>query len=161
MIEINRIFDEVEQQFIDGVIECEREPLEMMYLLKTVAWYGQYVGIPKLVARMFVESYVPVWDAMQASFRSRDANAALTRLVFALKAYHRDSGHYPDVLDALLEGYLDELPLDPFSGTALRYVVEPPEGFLLYSVGPNGIDDEGRGHSDFPRGDDIRRRFRE
>jgi hypothetical protein len=38
--------------------------------------------------------------------------------------------------------------------------LEPP-GFLLYSVGPNGIDEEGRDRNDDPKGDDIRRRVPE
>jgi hypothetical protein len=31
--------------------------------------------------------------------------------------------------------------------------------YLLYSVGPDGIDDEGRGKDDDPRGDDLRIRM--
>jgi hypothetical protein len=62
---------------------------------------------------------------------------------------------YPGGLNDLQERYLAEIPLDPFSGESFRYIVEPPD-YLLYSVGPNGIDEEGRGSSDVPKGDDIR-----
>ena len=65
--------------------------------------------------------------------------------------------YHPDALDDLRGRFLDEIPLDPFSGEAFRYVVES-EGFLLYSVGPNGIDEEGRNQQDIPKGDDVRRR---
>ena len=47
-----------------------------------------------------------------------------------------------------------KIPGDLFSGTALIY--RPTEnGYLLYSVGVNGKDEEGRSHSDEPPGDDI------
>ena len=86
------------------------------------------------------------------------AHVSLTHLVFALEAYRRDNGDYPDGLDALRERYIAEIPIDPFSGKAFRYVKEG-ENYLLYSVGSNGVDDEGRNHNDEPKGDDIRRRY--
>jgi hypothetical protein len=43
---------------------------------------------------------------------------------------------------------------DIFSGNPLIY--RPSEtGYLLYSVGPNGKDDGGRGPDDDPSGDDL------
>jgi hypothetical protein len=47
------------------------------------------------------------------------------------------------------------MPLDVFTGKSLVY--RPSEkGYLLYSLGPNGIDDQGRGLGDEPfGGDDI------
>jgi len=68
-----------------------------------------------------------------------------------------NDGKYPEALDDLLGRFISGIPLDPFSGEPFRYVLEE-RGYLLYSVGPNGIDEEGRGYSDTPRGDDIRRR---
>ena len=50
--------------------------------------------------------------------------------------------------------YLDKIPLDMFSGKPLLY--RPTEkGYLLYSVGVNGRDEEGHGYDDDPRGDDL------
>lgn len=75
-------------------------------------------------------------------------------LAFVLAAYQADVGRYPMKLDALAPKYLATLPQDRFTGKALIY--RPNEaGYLLYSVGVNGRDDDGQGYDDNPRGDDL------
>jgi hypothetical protein len=73
---------------------------------------------------------------------------------FALAAYHRDNGKYPDRLDALAPKYLKEIPRDLFTGNALIYR-PAANNYLLYSVGMNGKDDDGRGPDVEPPGDDL------
>jgi hypothetical protein len=80
------------------------------------------------------------------------------RVAFALAAYHSDHKRYPPNLDSLAPKYLDRIPDDLFSGKALIYRLED-DGYLLYSVGPNGVDDGGASFEDQPRGDDIRIRI--
>jgi hypothetical protein len=77
-----------------------------------------------------------------------------TRIAFALAAYHCDHGRYPAKLDELSPKYIEQIPDDLFSGKPLTYRAEG-KGYLLYSVGQNGIDDGGRTFEDVPRGDDI------
>jgi hypothetical protein len=75
-------------------------------------------------------------------------------VAFALAAYQRDYGGYPKTLDALAPKYLDKVHDDLFTGKPLIY--RPAEnGFVLYSLGPNGKDDGGRSRGDDPPGDDI------
>lgn len=75
------------------------------------------------------------------------------RLAFALAAYQRDHGRYPLKLDALAPDYLTAIPLDLFTGKPLVY--RPAEnGYVLYSFGVNGRDDEARYYDDDPPGDD-------
>ena len=71
----------------------------------------------------------------------------LTKLAFALAAYHADHGSYPAKLDELAPKYVPEIPKDIFADTDLRYKREG-DGYLLYSVGVNGKDDGGRGEED-------------
>jgi hypothetical protein len=85
--------------------------------------------------------------------RSEQAQRNL-QLVFALVAYRRDHGSYPGKLDELSPNYLAKIPDDLFSGKPLVYRLEG-KGILLYSVGPNGVDEGGRGPDDDPRGDDL------
>ncbi len=62
-------------------------------------------------------------------------------VVMKLKAYRQKYGEYPAALDGL--GH-DEVLIDPI--TEDYFVYRPTEeGFMLYSVGENGIDDGGRG----------------
>jgi hypothetical protein len=75
-------------------------------------------------------------------------------VAFALAAYKQDHGRYPTKLDALAPTYLPQVPRDLFSGKPLIY--HPAEkGYLLYSVGVNGEDEQGRSDEDDPPGDDL------
>jgi hypothetical protein len=80
-------------------------------------------------------------------------------VAFALTAYHRDQGRYPAKLDDLAPRYLATIPNDIFAGKPLVYRLEG-NGYLLYSVGINGRDEEGRTQGDEPvGGDDVRVRM--
>ncbi len=74
---------------------------------------------------------------------------ALTRRILAATAlavhrYELDHGHRPDSLDQLVPNYLPVIPADPFhpQNAAIRYLPNTPHP-RLYSVGPNGVDDNG------------------
>jgi hypothetical protein len=84
----------------------------------------------------------PVLDAVtrsQASFDFRRTAAALA----AWKA-DRVAGEepYPETLEALVPKYLAAVPLDPFSDKPFIYE-RRGEGYLLASVGSNGVYDGG------------------
>src|SRR5262249_58284858 len=71
-----------------------------------------------------------------------------------LAGYGAEQGRYPKELEALAPAHLARVPQDLFSGKPLIY--RPGEtGYLLYSVGPNGKDEGGRGPEDEPSGDDL------
>ncbi len=82
------------------------------------------------------------------------ATHRLTLVAAALAVYHADHQSYPASLDALHDpAYLPTIPLDPFSGKPLLYRTTPAGGYIFYSVGDNGIDDNAKDRS--PGGDDI------
>jgi hypothetical protein len=85
--------------------------------------------------------------------RSEQAQRNL-QVAFALEAYRKEHGAYPKELAELAPKYLPQVPDDLFSGKPLIYR-RAQDGYLLYSVGPNGKDDEGRGRDDMPPGDDL------
>ena len=76
------------------------------------------------------------------------------RIAFALAAYHSDNNRYPAKLNDLAPKYLAAVPDDLFSGKPLIYRVTD-KGYLFYSVGINGKDEEGRSLDDDPAGDDL------
>ena len=64
--------------------------------------------------------------------------------VLALQRYEKDNGAYPENLRALVEsGYLEKLPMDPYSDGPLVYK-KTDESFILYSFGKNLCDDGGQ-----------------
>ncbi len=61
----------------------------------------------------------------------------------AVRRFRLVTGRWPQSLDELVGEYLHDAPIDPFSGRPLVYR-RTPDGFLLYSVGANGVDDGGQ-----------------
>ena len=88
---------------------------------------------------------------LPAESRQTMANAWHTwrdarRFALAIEVYRAEHGNRPDTLDALTPGVLPDTPRDPHA-TDGRYVyrqdASSPLGYVLYSVGPDGIDDGG------------------
>jgi hypothetical protein len=73
----------------------------------------------------------------------REAVLRMTRLVLALSAYHGEKHAYPSTLADLTPGYLPQIPKDPFSEKDF-FFKSKPDRFVLYSVGENEKDDDGR-----------------
>jgi len=76
-------------------------------------------------------------------------------VALAVARYEADKGVYPDRTDALVPDYLENLPIDPCGGGPMRYR-QLDGGYVVYSVGRNGVDDGGEELEHFPdweRGD--------
>ncbi len=90
---------------------------------------------------------VAVWQLRPRPDPLREAYAALEQTAFALEAYRAREGSYPAVIEALLKQDLVGLPRDPFDpdGGPLRYAAPPsnPDGRVLYSLGPDRLDQRG------------------
>lgn len=70
------------------------------------------------------------------------AHIRLMALQVALRCYAAENNAAPAKLDELVPKYLSHLPADPFSGEAFIY--KPHQtNWLIYSVGPDGVDDGG------------------
>ena len=81
----------------------------------------------------------------------------LLRLASLINVYRAEHGGYPKTLKDLTPKYLATLPVDVYHGKAFRYRTEG-DGYVLYSVGPDGVDDSGNGGTPYGPGggnDDI------
>ncbi|WOO43641.1 hypothetical protein [Rubellicoccus peritrichatus] len=76
-----------------------------------------------------------------------DSKQLLTLTGLALSAYNKDHDKYPNSLGELVPDYLDEIPVDPLTGGGFVYRPEG-EGYLLYGLGPNRVDDGGTTNED-------------
>lgn len=66
------------------------------------------------------------------------------RLAIAIERFRLQHGRLPDALSALLPAHLDVLPSDIINGESLRYRKLTDEDFLLWSVGWNEVDEDGK-----------------
>jgi type II secretory pathway pseudopilin PulG len=112
----------------------------------------------EIVGGILIGLVVPALQKVQSAADRTEQTQRNLHIAFALAAYRADMGRYPARLDELAPKYLPKVPGDLFSGGPLIY--RPTEaGYLLYSVGANGLDEDGRWTDDDPRGDDIRVRM--
>lgn len=83
-------------------------------------------------------------QALIADVRTR-LKQRLTIVGYALAEYKAVHGAHPVKLEAIVPDLLDKIPADPFGEGPVRYVLNAERGmFLLYGVGQNGQDDQGR-----------------
>jgi hypothetical protein len=108
----------------------------------------------EMFGKIFIVMTSPSFDRVQDAADRCEQAQRNVRIAFALAAYRKDHGRYPTELEELAPRYLAKVPDDLFSDRPLHYHPEQ-SGYLLYSVGPNEIDEQGRGFDDEPRGDDL------
>ncbi len=70
------------------------------------------------------------------------------RVACALEQFRARQGSYPETLDALVPAPLAALPHDLFDGQPPRYRRLTADKYLLYSIGWNATDDQGRTRRD-------------
>jgi hypothetical protein len=112
----------------------------------------------KALGDVLVCLMTPATTRVQQAADRQEQTQRNLHIAFALGAYQREHGSYPKALEALAPKYLASVPLDLFTAKSLTYVPEA-KGFLLYSFGVNGKDDQGRTAEDNPPGDDLRVRL--
>jgi hypothetical protein len=120
-------------------LEGQREPFQAVIQHET-AWQQHAYGWPGRIAFDTGE------NVKEAIKNSRNALSAHTRLLIcdlAVRLYRVEHGKLPKRLEQLTPNYLQELPVDPFSGQPFTY---RPDGeiFVLYSFGADGNDDGGK-----------------
>jgi hypothetical protein len=93
----------------------------------------------KVTARTLIPALVRALGVQDTVVASCD----IAEMVLYLKLYKKSTGSYPEELAAIVPEYIQELPLDPFTGGAYVYRKES-EGFVLYSVSVNLVDDGGK-----------------
>lgn len=74
---------------------------------------------------------------------SGETQNGLLLVTLALHAFRLEHGHYPKALEELMPSSLPKLPNDPFAAQgAFRYKLRG-KGYVLYSIGPDGVDNQG------------------
>jgi hypothetical protein len=110
------------------------------------------------MGNILVSLLLPAFEKVQDSSDRAEQIQNNTQVAFALAAYRADHKRYPANLNELASKYITKVPGDLFSGKALIYRTID-DGYLLYSVGVNELDEDGHWTDDDPRGDDPRVRM--
>jgi hypothetical protein len=91
------------------------------------------------LARSAANGMLPLLDAQAKN----EASSSIMAIGLRLEQCQAETGRVPNTLDAVAHYFDGHVPVDPFSGEALRYV-PGQDGFRLYSVGSNLKDDGGK-----------------
>jgi hypothetical protein len=82
-------------------------------------------------------------SAFQATFRTQARNR-IAAAALAVERHRAKYGQTPASLEQTAPEFLTAVPSDPFDGKPLRYFRVGDDGYTLYSIGSNGIDDGGQ-----------------
>ncbi len=96
-------------------------------------WYYKMAGalVPNVVTVLFKRATL-------------DAVFDTARIGIACKIYRKLYGDFPEDLAKLSPEILEKVPVDPFTGHPFIYKKQD-SGFIVYSIGSNLKDDQGRG----------------
>jgi len=125
-------------------IVASRAPLQLLWARDSV--YGQELGGWRSRLNVACQH---LWGQSQddggyrSAFDRRDALLSLLTTDLAIRCHWRTHGRLPERLDELVPHHLPSLPHDPFCDQPLHYRIAD-EDFVLYSVGPDGIDNGGQ-----------------
>jgi hypothetical protein len=105
------------------------------------AWERRLRWRPDLVMARIPEP--PTWNVWVTSCAQRQAFIDEAVIVCALERYRISQGRYPDRLESLATDFLPSMPVELVSGGPVHYRRQG-ESFLLYQVGWDGKDENGR-----------------
>lgn len=126
--------------------EVIRRYSEAMDRQRTLAWQPYTAPRPPFAQSQntFEALLDPDWGRLRFTFARNDTYSATWLVSLALQAYKLERGTYPPSLNSLVPGFLRSIPVDPFSGVQpLRYA-RNADSYLLWSIGPDGVDDGGK-----------------
>jgi hypothetical protein len=95
------------------------------------------------VGYVFAKFTIPVFPGIFIRYRMRAAELRATAIVIALRQFERTQGRRATDLNDLVPQYFPSVPLDPFDGHPFRYRVREDGKWIVYSVGPNQLDEGG------------------
>jgi hypothetical protein len=87
---------------------------------------------------------VPVYNKMVLKYTVNETHNNLLETSIALHVYKLNKGSYPDSLSQLSPEYCKQALKDPFTEDKLLRYKKTSKSYSLYSVGPDGKDDQGQ-----------------
>lgn len=107
------------------------------------------------IGEVLIVLLMPAIRQVSVAETRAEARMTVTRAAFAAELYRLDNGQYPESLDQLVPKSLEAVPSDPFTGKPLVYRRDEAAGFVVYSLGPNETDDDGRSYQAGKTTDDV------
>ncbi|MDX2225897.1 MAG: hypothetical protein SFY92_02180 [Verrucomicrobiae bacterium] len=91
---------------------------------------------------IFTKNYVPLAAKMTEKAMVQEAWRQNLLCTLAIERFRHKHKRLPTSFEELVPAYLPSVPVDVFDDKPLRYL-PTAKGYMVYSVGPDGIDDKG------------------
>jgi hypothetical protein len=95
------------------------------------------------VGYMLATITLPTFVPIVVRYHGRTADLHATAAVIAVRQFQQNQNGPLQVLQDLVPTYLPQVPIDPFSGAPLQFRVRADNKWIVYSVGPNQLDEGG------------------
>ncbi len=123
-----------------NLIEVSKLPLHeaLATVRSTAEWEPREFSITDYIMKQYYWSPVTCFEiAARAEARASTLDAAI-----AAELYRREHGSFPTTIDELVPTYLPAVPIDPFDGKPIRYLLDD-DGLVIYSIGWDFVDHGG------------------
>ncbi len=105
--------------------------------------YGLHLPPPPMPTDLINRSLLPTFTEARIKDVDCQTQNGMLLLTLALREYRLQHGHYPKSLTELTPTCLQKLPDDPFAAQGTFQYHLDGKNYVLYSVGPDGVDDGG------------------
>ena len=112
--------------------------------------FEQKIRKMPFMAMQLAPAGMKVLDAEQRT----KAQLRTTIAALAAERFRKAKKRWPETLEELVPEFLAKIPADPYDSKPLRYL-KPADGIVIYSVGPNLVDDQGNLGTGVGRNEDI------
>lgn len=138
---------------------------------KAIAWQQRAAAQPYCEARKWWDqpdteynripqggvekSLDPIADRLAKAAAKGDARLGITRLALAACRYRAERGRLPERLGEVVPELMPVVPTDPFDGKPLKWKRTDDGGLVIYSIGPDLSDDDGKPYDEDAQTGDI------
>jgi len=123
--------------------DAAQQSIEQIFERADAFGSANYDWVYRLLMALDHPLVAPAYGAATTARHRSEAHLRLILAEAALRQYVLQNGALPESLAALVPEYLSKVPQDPFGDGPLVYRTTD-DGYVLYSVGSNGIDDGGQ-----------------
>ncbi len=127
-----KMFDKVESASLLPYYEIKESHKDITEDIESIPWSFR-------LSKLWFPNFSSAWlkEAILEAIMETE------KIALACKIYKNQEGIFPDTIAALIPDILEKEPVDPFTGDPFIYKLQE-DGFIVYSVGSNEKDDEGR-----------------
>jgi hypothetical protein len=128
-----KMFDRVETAALLPYYEINKSHKDITENIESIPWSFRISGgfFPNFASSWLKEAIL-------------EALMGTGQIALGCKIFKNQEGRWPGHISELIPDILSEEPVDPFTGDPFIYKLQE-EGFIVYSVGSNEKDDEGKG----------------